>query len=55
MREELQATPTEFNRYLMNEIPWEDRMIGILGPRGVGKSIRQTEPETLHTRHDSVS
>lgn len=38
MREELQATPTEFNRYLMNEIPWEDRMIGILGPRGVGKS-----------------
>ena len=38
MREELQATPIEFNRYLMNEIPWEDRMIGILGPRGVGKS-----------------
>lgn len=38
MREELLSTPVDFERYLMHEIPWEDRMIGILGPRGVGKS-----------------
>ena len=38
MREELKATPTSFERYLMPLIPWDDRMIGIVGPRGVGKS-----------------
>ena len=38
MREELQRTPTDFHRYKYNQIIWEDRMIGITGPRGVGKS-----------------
>lgn len=28
----------EFHRYLYSKIPWEDRMIGLIGPRGVGKS-----------------
>lgn len=38
MREELQRTPTAFCRYMYDKIPWEDRMIGLVGPRGVGKS-----------------
>lgn len=38
MREELAATPTKFERYMVSEIPWNDRMIGLVGPRGVGKS-----------------
>ena len=38
MREELQRTPTAFRRYMYDKIPWEDRMIGLVGPRGVGKS-----------------
>lgn len=38
MREELQATPVGFRRYMYDRIPWEDRMIGLVGPRGVGKS-----------------
>lgn len=38
MREELAATPTKFERYMVSEIPWNDRMIGLFGPRGVGKS-----------------
>lgn len=38
MREELERTPTAFHRYMYDKIPWEDRMIGLVGPRGVGKS-----------------
>lgn len=38
MREELERTPTSFRRYIYEKIPWHDRMIGLVGPRGVGKS-----------------
>lgn len=34
----LQHTPTEFKRYLYDRISWDSRMIGIIGPRGVGKT-----------------
>ena len=38
MNEELRRTPTAFLRYMYDRIMWEDRMIGLVGPRGVGKS-----------------
>ncbi|MDE5794035.1 MAG: AAA family ATPase [Muribaculaceae bacterium] len=38
MNEELRRTPTAFRRYMYDRIIWEDRMIGLVGPRGVGKS-----------------
>ena len=34
----LRSTTTEFHRYLSHEINWRNRMIGIVGPRGVGKT-----------------
>ncbi len=34
----LQNTPIGFQRYLYEKIPWESRMIGIIGARGVGKT-----------------
>ena len=34
----LTATPTEFHRYLFYEIDWEDKLIGIKGPRSCGKT-----------------
>lgn len=34
----LQNTTTDFKRYLYQEISWDSRMIGIIGPRGVGKT-----------------
>ncbi len=34
----LQHTPTDFKRYLYDRISWDSRMIGIIGPRGVGKT-----------------
>lgn len=38
MQEELRRTPTAFRRYAYDRIIWHDRMVGIVGPRGVGKS-----------------
>ena len=34
----LQNTTIDFKRYLYQEISWNSRMVGIIGPRGVGKT-----------------
>lgn len=34
----LKNTPVEFLRYKYNQIKWENRAFGLVGPRGVGKS-----------------
>lgn len=34
----LSDTPTTFVRYMSGRINWENRLIGLIGPRGVGKS-----------------
>ena len=34
----VKETKTDFFRYLYQEINWDNRMIGIRGPRGVGKT-----------------
>jgi len=46
----LSTTPTTFHRYLFNQINWEARLIGIKGPRGVGKTtlLLQRAKECLH-------
>ena len=38
MEEMLKNTPTAFKRYAYSEIDWGQRMIGIVGARGIGKS-----------------
>ena len=38
MAELLKRTPLDFIRYKYDEINWNGRFIGIVGPRGVGKS-----------------
>lgn len=39
MNEKLRHTPMEFKRYMSDKINWNRQMVGIVGPRGVGKSI----------------
>ncbi len=54
MREMLAQTPAAFHRYMYHRIDWNSRMVGIMGPRGVGKStmvlqyIRQHQAEGMH-------
>lgn len=38
MQKMLRKAPTAFTRYKYEDIDWNSRMIGITGPRGVGKS-----------------
>lgn len=51
MREELNRTPMDFRRYMYDRIPWEDRLIGIVGPRGVGKSTMVKQRILSHEDH----
>lgn len=36
--DQLQRIPKTFHRYMYDRLPWEGRMVGLVGPRGVGKS-----------------
>ena len=38
MSELLKQTPMSLVRYKYDQINWEGRLVGIVGPRGVGKS-----------------
>lgn len=38
MNEMLRNIPVSFHRYMYDRISWNDRLVGITGPRGVGKS-----------------
>ena len=38
MQEQLSLISLDFKRYMYNRIDWELRLVGIVGPRGVGKS-----------------
>jgi uncharacterized protein len=48
----LQNTTTDFKRYLYEKVSWDNRMIGIIGARGVGKTtlILQHIKENLDTK-----
>ena len=54
MEELLKTTSLSFFRYKYNEIDWEGRLTGIVGPRGIGKStmvlqyIKTHRSEGLH-------
>lgn len=36
--DQVNRAPKEFHRYMYNQLPWGSRMVGLVGPRGVGKS-----------------
>lgn len=38
MNEQLDLVDMSFKRYMYDKLPWEARLVGLTGPRGVGKS-----------------
>ncbi len=53
MEGQLKQTTSTFHRYMFDQISWEARMFGLVGPRGVGKStmILQYIKEHRESRH----
>lgn len=53
MEGQLQQTSTTFHRYMYDQVSWQSRMFGLVGPRGVGKStmILQYIKEHRDTQH----
>lgn len=51
MKEQLEFVSLAFKRYNYDKLPWEARLVGLMGPRGVGKStlilqhIKSKSPE----------
>ena len=58
----LRNIPTDFYRYKYNKINWENRLLGLVGPRGVGKTTlvlqyalkQQKRNETLYVTADDL-
>lgn len=38
MKEQLELVDLKFKRYMYGKLPWEARLVGLMGPRGIGKS-----------------
>lgn len=34
----LRTAPSTFHRYMFHQINWNNRLLGLVGPRGVGKT-----------------
>ena len=50
----LDEADTTFRRYLYYDIDWSDRIIGIKGPRGVGKTTMMLQYIKEHLDFDEV-
>ena len=50
-RKLLDETPTDFHRYIYDKVNWANRLVGIVGPRGVGKTtlLLQYIKENMNT------
>ena len=53
MESQLKLTTSTFHRYMYDQVSWESRMFGLVGPRGVGKStmILQYIKDNRDKRH----
>ena len=54
----LENTTSEFHRYIYDRINWDNRMLGLVGPRGVGKTTRSLIRPRLSAKaaaHSSIS
>ena len=50
----LSNTPTTFHRYQYNRVNWQNRMLGIVGPRGVGKTTMLLQHIKEHLNQDKT-
>ncbi|MDE6112260.1 MAG: AAA family ATPase, partial [Bacteroidales bacterium] len=54
MNEMLRTTPVSFTRYMYSRIDWKSRLVGIIGPRGIGKSTMVLQYVRQHPNEKSL-
>lgn len=54
MKGQLEATTSRFHRYMYDRIPWNARMFGLVGPRGVGKSTMMLQYIKEHQQDEQM-
>ena len=60
MQQQLSQINSSFKRYMYDKLPWEARLVGLMGPRGVGKSTMvlqhiKEQPEEVKAKSLYVS
>ncbi|MBR6251052.1 MAG: ATP-binding protein [Bacteroidales bacterium] len=50
----LKDTPLSFHRYIYDKISWDSRLIGIVGPRGIGKSTMILQHISEHSEEHNL-
>ena len=53
-RKLLNETPTGFHRYMYDQVHWSNRMLGIVGPRGIGKTTMMLQYIKEHLNVDET-
>ncbi len=53
-RQKVKSINTDFVRYLMKEINWSDRLIGIKGGRGIGKTTLLLQHIEMHLQNELI-
>ena len=46
----LRNIPTDFQRYMYRRINWNNRLLGLVGPRGIGKTTLVLQQVLRHFR-----
>lgn len=57
MQEQLRLVSLDFKRYMYDRLPWETRLVGLVGPRGVGKStmlLQHLKEQSDEVRRKSI-
>lgn len=54
MEERLKDTSVKFRRYMYGKINWDARLVGLTGPRGVGKSTMMLQYMLLQPSHEKM-
>lgn len=57
MQEQLRLVTSDFKRYMYDKLAWEARLVGLVGPRGVGKStmvLQHLKEQDAETKARSI-
>lgn len=54
MMEQLRHVPDSFHRYMYDILPWQEQLVGLVGPRGIGKSTLMLQYVKAHQQDFNI-